>query len=419
MSSSDTQVASQDRREDKKGFGALIATIFEGAFSDNLFEWTMVFYLVAHSTSGGATEQETQRISSFVNVVFAIPFIAFPGIFGALSDRYSKKQVIVWSRLMEIVIMVVGAFAFWKGASPLLWLMLFAMMTKSAMLSPAKYGILPEILTEGTLARGNGIMQMATMVAIIAGTGFAGPLSGLTTNVPLLAGGCLVLVSVIGLLFSFGIARPPAANPSEKIPLNPWKGMGQSFQVIGRDKVLLVVVIGYTYFWFAGAFLRANIIPYGTAALQLNNLQTSAMMGVMAIGIGCGSLLAGFLSKGRINLRLVHFGAIGLVLFALLLAIPSNGYISALCLMFLLGGSAGFFDVPLAASLQHRSPPEFRGNIIAASNMLTFVGVLAAGGLGSLLPLLKVDTRGTFALSALFSAGIGLFMYLMIPKKDA
>ena len=411
--------ASQDVREDKKGFSALIATIFEGAFSDNLFEWTMVFFLVAQSTSGVATEQETQRISSFVNVVFAIPFIMFPGIFGALSDRYSKKQVIVWSRWMEIVIMAVGAFAFWKGTSTLLWLTLFAMMTKSAMLSPAKYGILPEILTEGTLARGNGIMQMATMVAIIAGTGLAGPLSGLTTNIPLLAGGCIILVSVIGLLLSFGIARPPAANPSEKIPLNPWKGMGQSFRVIGRDKVLLVVVIGYTYFWFAGAFLRANIIPYGKTTLHLTSLETSAMMGLMAIGIGCGSLLAGYLSRGRINLHLVHLGAAGLVLFAFLLAMPSNGFITALCLMFLLGGSAGFFDVPLAASLQHRSPPEFRGNIIAASNMLTFVGVLAAGGLGSLLPLLHINTRGAFVLSALFSTGIGLFMFVMIPKKDA
>ena len=419
MSVSVARTEIPEGRVNKKGFWSLIATMFEGAFCDNLFEFTLVFFLVAQLGTGGSAEQESQRISSFVNVVFAIPFIAFPGIFGALSDRFSKKQVIVWSRYMEVLIMAIGALAFWKGTTALLWLTLFAMMTKSAMLSPAKYGILPEILSEGTLARGNGIMQMVTMVAIIAGTGLAGPLSELNKSLPLMGGACLVGVSLIGLILSLGITRPPAANPEETIPLNPWRGMVQSFGIIVRDKVLLIVVIGYTYFWFAGAFLRANIVPYGRVTLHLEPLQTSMMMGIMAIGIGCGSLSAGFLSRGRIDLRLVHYGSLGLVMFALLLAIPSESFWGALGLMFLLGASAGFFDVPLAASLQHRSPVAFRGNIIAASNMMTFVGVLAAGGLGWLLTYLAVGTRGVFVLSAVFSAGIGLFMYMMIPKKDA
>ena len=222
-----------------------------------------------------------------------------------------------------------------------------------------------------------------------------------------MAGGILLLISALGLVVSLLITRPPAANPSERIPINPWAGMGTSFRTIRADKLLLVTVVGYTYFWFAGALLRANIIPFGRSTLHFGESTTSLMMGCLALGIGVGSVSAGYLSRGRIEIGLVPFGLAGLIAFALSLASGVSGPVPVLGLFFLLGASAGFFDVPLASTLQHRSPPELRGNIISASNMLTFLGVEAAGGLGWLLSSQGVTTRGIFVISALLSVGIG------------
>ncbi len=400
------------------GFWALIATQFQGAFNDNLFQYLVQFTMLAILTLPGQEkpdEATASAVPAIATIVFSLPFLIFPGIAGALSDRLSKQRIAVYIKYWEIFIVCFGFLAFWLQLPGFLWVMLFFMATHSAFFSPAKYGILPEILPEERLSWGNGILQMMTIIAIIAGTAVAGPIYSALKERVYLATGVLLVLSCSGLIMAQFISKPPPANPRQRITYNPWLGMAEHFKIIYADSYLFYAVIGYTYFWFAGALVRSNAFVYASVTMELPEAQVSYVLASMALGIGAGAISAGYLSRGKIELGLVPIGTLGLALFSALLAIPGASFTATLVLLFGLGYFAGFFDVPLAATLQHRSPEALKGGIMASTNMLTFVGMLVAGALYWVLGEMHINTHTVFLLTALFSLVVGIFMCVKLP----
>lgn len=142
----------------RRGFWGLFATQFQGAFNDNLFKYVIIYFLLeahyavdgvagaAEISLFGLTFKSGDFVPSAATVLFSLPFILFPSFFGALADRLSKGTVAQYTKYLEIVIMVLGGVVFYLGNVPLLWVVLFLMATQSTMFSPAKYGLLPEIL---------------------------------------------------------------------------------------------------------------------------------------------------------------------------------------------------------------------------------------------------------------------------------
>ena len=433
------------------GFWSLIVTQFQGAFNDNLFKFIIIFYLLNMMRGAGTESTEAMRIyghalegglfgihlkitagdfvPSFATLLFSLPFILFPAFFGALADRYSKGSIARWVKYIEVGIGILVGIALYRHSIALLWVMLFLMATHSTMFSPAKYGLLPEILPESRISWGNGILQMGTIVAIIAGTGLAGTLyDGLKDHVYYVAY-VLIGLSMFGLVTSQFISKPAPANASQKLSLNPWSGMGRYMGAIIEDKVLLYVVVGYVYFWFAGALIQQNIIKYAHEVLRLGEAQNGYLQAAMAIGIGVGAVAAGYLSRGKIEQGLILIGSLGMTLFALLIAVPPGWYGQAaegitsasvyfrslLFLVFGLGFFAGVFDVPLASTLQQRAPANMRGGIISATNMLTFVGMAFAGLLFLPLGAVGFTPAHIFLLTGLFSLAVGLFIVWKLP----
>ncbi len=451
----------QDDRYNKGGFWALMATQFQGAFNDNLYQWVITFYLLAlfPKVVDGAKEYlylgrftANTFVPAFATFLFSMPFIIFPALFGALADRYSKQRVAVATKWWEIGIMAMGGLAFYLGYTPLIWFLLFLMATQSAMFGPAKYGILPEILPPSRLSWGNGVIQMGTMIAIILGTGFAGPLFLALSGRVYLASVVLVLLSVFGTFTSYFITRPPAANPSQPIPKNPlmpWQGMMKYFKVIWRDEILYYTVIGYIYFWFVGALARQNLVKFATADLVVTEDLMSFLLAAVAIGIGLGALAAGYLSRGKVELGLIPIGALGMLFFSLLLAAPyhvyqttlvplirvvvipltggDNGflaravaatgghYLLVLICFLSLGGFAGLYGVPLAAAIQRRAPKGMKGGVIAAVNMLTWVGIALSSVVFLALNSLNFSAYHIFIFMGISALGIGLVQCFRSP----
>ncbi|HOT50576.1 MAG TPA: acyl-[ACP]--phospholipid O-acyltransferase, partial [Candidatus Hydrogenedentes bacterium] len=195
-----------------KGFWALIATQFQGAFNDNLFQFLIQFTILGVLIGPGKTADESTAtmVTAVSTIIFSLPFLVFPGVAGALSDRYSKQFIAVCVKVWEIFIVCFGFFAFYLESPAFLWVMLFFMATHSAFFSPAKYGILPEILEESQLSWGNGVLQMWTIIAIIAGTGAAGPLHSALGGKTYLATFVLLFLSCAGLVMAQYISKPPA-----------------------------------------------------------------------------------------------------------------------------------------------------------------------------------------------------------------
>lgn len=402
----------------RSGFWALIATQFQGAFNDNLFKFLVVYFLVALSQdaiTGQRNEAITDKTIAIATMIFSLPFILFPGIFGSLSDRFSKQRIALWSKYIELAIMAMGVAAFFYGIPILLWIVLFCMAAQSAFFSPAKYGILPEILPEHRLSWANGVLAMGTMVAIIAGTGVAGRLfDALAPNVHF-AGAILALCTMLGIIAAMFITRPPAANPDRPLSINPWNGLPRYLGMIKADRQLLFSALGYIYFWFIGALLIANILKHGAITLNVTNTQISNMQVCLSLGIGLGSLGAGYWSRGKIEIGLAPIGLLGMAVFSACLALPASDYSSALWLLAGLGFFGGVLDVPLAAAIQHRSPTQAKGGILATVNMLTFAGMLAAGGAFWLLGASGLGSRSMFLIAAILSFAMMLFLCIAMP----
>jgi len=151
------------------GFKAFLSTQFLGAFNDNAFKLTILF--VARNVL-----KDSSSFITLANALFTLPFIVFSAYAGYVADRVSKKTMMVWIKVAEIVIMFLGGIALFSGNLHAMVFVLFLMATQSALFGPAKYGILPEILPDEELSRANGRLQLWTFMAIIAGTAVGGPL---------------------------------------------------------------------------------------------------------------------------------------------------------------------------------------------------------------------------------------------------
>jgi acyl-[acyl-carrier-protein]-phospholipid O-acyltransferase/long-chain-fatty-acid--[acyl-carrier-protein] ligase len=408
-----------DKTNYKPGFRALFVTQFQGAFSDNLFKYILIFFLLEHTytePSGMSEWQHSNFVASWATILFSLPFIFFPGIFGTIADRFSKQKIAVAAKILEAGIMGLGGVALYMGDVKGLWAMLFLMATQSALFSPAKYGLLPETLPEERLSWGNGILQMGTMVAIIAGVAVAGPayeILSVRELLPWVSGG-LVALAFVGLISALRISKPPAANEHGRLTINPFKGMATHFRLFYQDKWLGMAIMGYTYFWFAGALLLANLVSFGNATLKLSEIEISMMSVALSMGIGVGAVGAGYLSRGKVEAGLLPLGSLGMALCCGLLAWDGFEFTSILALLFGLGFFGGVFDVPLAATIQLRSPDSMKGGILATTNMLTFLGT-AGAGLFLLTVGQRLDPYAIFLIAAIMTLGVGIYISALFP----
>lgn len=406
------------KRYEPVGFWAFVVTQFQGALSDNIYKYAMIPLLAGVAVGGGAAVDPAKatRISTIAGVISALPFILFPGLFGSIADRFSKKRVAVWTKYLEVAVMSLGCIAFLIHQPMLLWVVLFLMYTQSAMFGPAKYGLLPETMPEERLSWANGIVQMTTMIAAIVGTLLGGKLYDTFGQGQAYGTGfVLVGLALFGSVVALRITRPPAANPRQRIRLNPWGGMGRDLSVILRDRWLRMIVFGYMYVWFVGALLINNIFVYATSDLMVSATEMGYLQAMLSLGIGIGALAAGYLSRGKIELGLVPIGATILSLGCILMAWPGFQFGAALILLFVIGFGGGVFDVPIAAGLQHRSPHAIRGSIMATSNMLTWIAILLASPVYLGLERAGINRHGIFLLTGLATLGALVFVCWLAP----
>ncbi len=359
----------------QRGFWSLFATQFQGAFSDNVFKFLVTFLILGGMS---LSVDERDSLAPTVGALFALPFILFSMAGGYLADRYSKRSVAIAVKVAEIGIMALGLVGFWLNSVPLLIVVVFLMSTQSAFFGPTKYGLLPELLPTQRLSWGNGVLSLGTFVAIITGTVLAGILSDTFKRDQNWSGVVLIALAILGTLTSRGISRLPAADPNRRLRVNFVPDVIAQVRGICRDRVLALAVLGGTYFWFLGALLQLAILFYGKDVLLLSDTRSGLLQVSLAIGIGLGSLAAGYLSGRKIEYGLIPLGALGLAIFGLLLSRPGLGFGSVALNLGLLGFFGGFYIVPVQALIQQRPDAKTKGSVIAISAMLSFTGVFLA-----------------------------------------
>src|ERR1700675_2842410 len=147
------------------GFQSFLWTQFLGAFNDNVYK--MIVSVAAVEIA--ASQQVGARYLSLTGAVFVIPFLLFAGYAGQLADRFSKTRVLQVTKAFEILIMITGLVALVERSMGLLLTVLFLLAVQANFFSPAKYGILPEVMGEAQLTRANGLLELSPFAAMVLG----------------------------------------------------------------------------------------------------------------------------------------------------------------------------------------------------------------------------------------------------------
>src|SRR6185436_16157131 len=359
----------------RRGLQPFLWTQFLGAFNDNLFK-IVVSMLAVHA----ATDASTGGQLALVGVVFILPFLLFSGYAGQVADVYSKRRVLVVTKSLEIVAAALGLFAFMSGHLGLTYAVLFLIALQATFFSPAKYGILPEMLPDRDLSRANGILEMSTFVAIVAGTAIGGFMFERWHGRLWIVGIAVVAIAIAGTALSFRIPAVPPARPGARISLNPWREIGLGLERLRGSRVLSLTVLGISYFWFLGALLQLVMILFGTETMGLDDWWTGVLTTFAAIGIAAGSLAAGRLSGDKVELGLAPIGSIGMGLFSIVLSRCGGSFTLAAISLTLVGFFGGLFAVPLNALLQQKSGDEEKGRLMATNNFVNMLAIAVASG---------------------------------------
>jgi len=411
--SSETPLSDQPSPGGLRGFWCLILTQFQGAFSDNVLKNLVVFIVVF---GAGMSSAEKHEYGETIGALFALPFILFSMAGGYLADRFSKRTVMIGVKCFELGIMTLVLAGLWSLNKYLLLTGVFLMGTHSAFFGPSKYGSLPELLPERRLSWGNGILELGTFVAIILGTVVAAYLAASFRNEHWISGVILLVLAAAGLLTSLGITRVPAADPGKTFRANfPAEIYGQLRAMRGQ-RPLWLAILGNTYFNFLGALLLLNLFFYGADVLHVDETRIGHLNVALALGIGLGSVAAGYLSGGKIEYGLVPIGALGLALFSAALASPAVGVAGSLVLLALLGLSGGFFIVPIMALIQHTPAREKKGEFQATANLVSFIGIFLASGAHWLLTqAAELSPRHVFLLGGVMTFLGALYALWLLP----
>jgi acyl-[acyl-carrier-protein]-phospholipid O-acyltransferase/long-chain-fatty-acid--[acyl-carrier-protein] ligase len=371
------------------GFIAHLVTVFLGAFNDNAFKLLITLFCLNYYLQ--QSHQSLQTIEPFIRgltgVIFSLPYLLCSTYAGYWADRYSKQKIVIGIKIMELIVMIAGLLAVFMQSIGLMLIILFFMGLHSALFSPSKYGILPEILEERELSEGNGFLILWTNAGVIIGMGVCGLLYRVTKPDVYQVSYFLIGVAVVGVVSSWFVPKVPAAGTSRGWEWNFLKEIYQNMGWMRRDRPIILTMVGLVYFSFLGALFILNIVAYARKLMGLDEFQTSVLLIACSVGIGVGSVLAGRLSDRKIELGLVPMGAVGISIFTLLLGGGAyHMFWVVLVCLFLLGISSGFYYVPISAYIQENSPKDRRGQVLATTNFFSFSAMI----LGSAaIPLLE------------------------------
>jgi MFS transporter, LPLT family, lysophospholipid transporter len=351
----------------KRGFYTIMAAQFFSSLADNAL-FIAAIALIQH-LEGPAW------MTPMVKWGFAVSYVVLAAFVGAFADSMPKGRVMFITNTIKIVGCTVIFFfdiLNLPGNSEF-WVVFYGYMIVgigAAMYSPAKYGILTELLPPEQLVKGNGWIEGLTVLSIILGTVLGGALISpdiskkmLAFDMPLITTGVdtapeaaiLVIAVFYSIAAAFNLSIPDTGARYQKQQRNPLKLITEFWHCVDtlwRDKLGQISLAVTTLFWGAGATLQLIVLEWAKQQLGMRLDQASILMGVTAVGTVVGAVIAGKFMTLKIALRVLPCGmAMGIAV----MVMPHSFSMPAVySILILVGALGGFFVVPMNALLQHR-----------------------------------------------------------------
>ena len=415
-------------------FFPLFITQFFSALNDNVYKQSVLLLLIfqANNVADGAL------YSNLAAGLFILPFFLFSGIAGAIAEKHEKSKLIRVIKACEVPIMLLGAVSILLNLSWLMLSTIFLMGLQSAFFGPLKYSVLPQHVHTLQLTKANGLVESATFVAILLGTIF-GTYYITQSSGPIYISIAIICLAVIGYISSRHIPKAKANNSDLVVSYNIFSATKNLFTALNaQTEAVGKSVLGISWFWFIGAIILTMLPNYVKHIIGGNELVVTFALVVFSLSIALGSLLCERLSRSRIELGIVPFGAILITACLYFLSQePAIGhYINVPSQLLSLtevfntgdlywhfiwmagiGISSGFYTVPLYALIQQRTEENSRSRIIAANNVLNALFMVGSAILSIVtLSILKWSMAELVLLIAILNALISIYIYRKVPE---
>ena len=402
----------------KRGFYIILSAQFFSALADNALLIAAIFAL--------RDMHAPAEYEPLLKLFFTVSYVLLAAFVGAFADSMPKGRVMLISNGIKII----GCLMMFAGVHPLVAYAVVGL--GAAAYSPAKYGILTELLPHRLLVVANGWIEGLTVMAIILGTVVGGMLVEpaiahilLNLDFPLIDTGIDtipemsigIIASIYFIAAAFNLYIPDTGVDHRILKKNPLyllHDFNHCLKLLWRDKLGQVSLAVTTLFWGAGATLQFIVLKWAEAALNMDLSKASMLQGVVAIGVAIGAVLAAKLITMRKSVKVIPLGiAMGLIVLGmnfvhdLWIAVP---------LLVLIGALSGFFVVPMNALLQHRGHILMgAGHSIAVQNFNENLSILVMTGIYALLVYLDLSVHIIIALFGLFVSGM---MYYLKKRHE-
>ena len=381
-------------------------------------------------------------MTPLLKLFFVLSYVVLAAFVGAFADSRPKGQVMFVTNTIKVV----GCITMLVGAHPLLAYGIVGF--GAAAYSPAKYGILTELLPPERLVAANGWIEGTTVGSIILGTVLGGALISPhiaapilrhhipTVNTPAEAAMLVIMaIYVIAALFNLRIPDTGARYPKqERGPIKLVTDFADCFLVLWRDKLGQISLAVTTLFWGAGATLQFIVLKWAEVSLNMSLSEAAILQAVVAVGVAVGAIYAASHVPLRKSLSVLPVGimmgiAVMLMAFYTRDLFPTHwglyfgrvhvpGYlIVAYIFLMVVGGLSGFFVVPMNALLQHRGHVLLSaGHSIAVQNFNENLSVLVMLCLYAVLVWLDVPVT---AVIVLFGTFVCVMMWFVMRRHQA
>jgi len=392
----------------KSGFYTIMAAQFFSSLADNALLIAAIALL--------RDLQEPSWMTPALKQCFVLSYVLLAPLVGSFADSMPKGRVMLFSNAVKIIGCAMMLFATHPLAA-------YAVVGFGASAySPAKYGILTELLPADKLVVANGWIEGTTVGSIILGVLMGGLLISQRVSTYLLGfdlpfwdigietppeAAIAVIIAVYAIAAVFNWYIPDTGVDHRMVNHNPWhliREFAHCTALLWRDKLGQVSLATTTLFWGAGATLQFIVLDWASKALGLNLSQASMLQGIAAAGIAVGAMLAARYVTLRGSVNVLPIGmAMGVIVIAMILVTHIS---VAIVLMVLIGACAGFFVVPMNALLQHRGHVLMgAGHSIAVQNFNENIGILVMVGLYALMLRSGIAIEGAIILFGLFVSG--------------
>ena len=368
-----------------KGFYFFLSAQFLSALADN----ALLFAAIALLTKLNAPTWHQPLLLQF----FVFAYIILAPFVGAFADAKPKKQVMFFSNGIKLI----GCLAMLFGMPPLYAYSIVGI--GAAAYSPAKYGILTEILPENSLVAANGWVEGSTVAAIILGAIFGGVIAVYDVDL------AIITISILYLIAAIFNKYMPDVPINHKLKKNdPWsliKDFFSSYKKLWADPLGQLSLTITTLFWGAGATLRLVIIGWAAYVLGYGLDKSTTLSATVALGVAIGAVIAAFFIKIKDSTKILPIGIImgGLVCSMFFI----TTWQSAAIVLTLIGILSGLLIVPLNALLQYRGHKLIgAGHSIAVQNFNENLGILILSGTYTLMVKGNIPINGIMFIFGFF-----------------